>query len=121
MQQPDLYDRDRKTQAVGIITMDSEISEYRADFGKWLRRNWFIYLDFEKRALRLVNAGRENYSSKTICCVIRYDSALRANDDEYKINDKFTADLGRLFEDMNPAHKGFFRMRVRRIEGVANV
>jgi len=117
MYQVDLYERSRKTEALAIV---SSGDDYHPDFYEYLKSNWHIYLAFENRALQLVKRGFQNYSSKTIVCVLRFESDAREIEpnknykSQFKIRDQFTADLSRIFEDMNPQQEGFFRQRVRR-------
>ena len=114
--QTDLFDRSRKTEALAIVSFNEE---YSADFKTWLADNWHIFLAFERRALRLINIGMKHGGAKAIIENIRWQSVLAERESEFKCNNNRTADLSRLFEDMNKKHQGFFRMRVRRVDNKA--
>ena len=112
MNQPDLFDKSRKTEAISIVSCGDD---YRAEFREWIKKNWFIYLAFERRALRAVRVGFHHAGAKAIVENIRWQSGLAERDSEFKINNIFTSDLARLFEAMNPDHEGFFRQRIRKV------
>ena len=114
MYEQDLFDKTRKTEAVNMLTASPE-EDYSKKFINWVKQNWHIYLAFEKRALRLIRAKAKNAGAKSIVENIRWQSLLAEADQEFKINNNYTADLARLFEFMNPKYKGFFRQRIRRV------
>lgn len=112
--QPDLWDASRKAQAIAIAEAGGG-EYYRTDFAAWLRKNWTIFLSFERRALRLILAGRTHCGPGMIFESIRYASSLRECDSEFKLNTNYKSCCALLFEAMHaPQHQGFFRKRIRR-------
>ena len=61
-------------------------------------------------AIGLIRAGRQYYGAKAIFETMRYNSIIGGNGD-FKINNNYVSRYARLFERMNPSHKGFFRKR----------
>lgn len=84
---------------------------YRMDFREWLVANWPIWLAFCERADALREMRREHYSADAILHVIRYETDLREREPTYKVNNSFSADLGRLYNAV--AGVEFFRTRER--------
>ena len=111
MIQTNLFDKSRKTEAIAIA---SGGDDYSACFQKWIQDNWPIYLRFERLAFVAVQRKFKHYSSKTIVDHLRWNSDMREQNSEFKINNSRTPDLARLFEAMNPNHVGFFRSRIRK-------
>jgi hypothetical protein len=85
--------------------------KYRPDFAGWLEKNWHVYKEFQRRADRVWAAGRRHYSARTICEVIRHDSAIRELDGEFKINNNRVPDLARIYCEANTHHMGLFAFR----------
>jgi hypothetical protein len=87
---------------------------FMPDFADWLRSNLHVWECFEREALRVWNAGRRHYSSRTLWEVMRHESATRAaNDGEWKLNDRRAPDVARLFLLLNPDKPEFFETRGR--------
>ena len=72
------------------------------EFDKWLIENNHIWRAFENEALKVVRAGYEHYSARTIIEVLRHHSALREKDGTWKINDHITPWLARHFLSTYP-------------------
>ena len=72
------------------------------EFDKWLTDNNHIWRAFEREALRVVRAGYEHYSARTIIEVLRHHSSLREKDGTWKINDHITPWLARHFLSIYP-------------------
>ena len=71
-----------------------------------------IYAEFEKIAMQLINRGYKRLSSKFICEIIRYNTMISAKDDNFRINNNYTADYARLFEMTNKQYFGYFSKRL---------
>ena len=108
MTQLDLFS-DRKKTALIFVTTRPEL--FRDDFGEWLAGHFFIYQEFERRALRLWNAGRRRYGARSIWESMRYDSLIGELNGDFKLNDHRPPCLARLFMLMNPKCDSFFETR----------
>ena len=84
-------------------------------FEKYHLENPRIYERFEKIALSKIAAGYKHFGAKRIVEVIRFDTGIAGND-TFKINNNYTADLSRMFEQRNPKHIGFFEKRERKVK-----
>ena len=73
------------------------------------KRNPHIYQAFERRAL-LIAGKRWRFGAQAIFETLRWES-LVGGDEEFKINNSYTAYYVRLFEHKHPEHKGFFVKR----------
>ncbi len=78
-------------------------------FKVYHRKNPHIYEAFEKLSLQ-VSKTRSNFAVRNIFGKLRWDSAIRG-DDNFKINENYSAYYGRLFEHRNPHLNGFFRKK----------
>jgi hypothetical protein len=88
--------------------------KFKPDFGEWLKSNLHVWERFETEALRVWNAGRRRYSSRTLWEVMRHETAVRAaNDGDFKLNDHRAPDVARLFLLLNPDKPDFFETRGR--------
>jgi hypothetical protein len=93
------------------IFVECKPDEFWPGFAGWLADNFPIYLEFERRALALWKAGRTHYGHRSLWEVVRYETALRERDGEFKLNDHFTKSAAKLFCMMNPACDGMFEFR----------
>ncbi len=83
----------------------------RETFEQYQERNPRIYKEFVHYAMELINAGETRIGSKAIFERIRWQSKIERND-EFKINNNFTADYARKFEQDFPHFEGIFEKRV---------
>lgn len=100
---------DRKYTASTFVRSRPEM--FRPDFMEWLQESWFIYEEFERRALQLWRAGRRHYGARSIWETMRYDSAIGELRGEWKLNDHRPPCVARLFMAMNQNCNGFFETR----------
>jgi hypothetical protein len=84
-----------------------------SEFDKYDNDNPHIWRAFERIALNLISNGRDHYSAKAIFEVIRYETAIRGND-EFKLNNDFTSGYARKFIAKYPQYKNFFELRERK-------
>jgi len=98
-----------KTQLRGLCFAHSE--HFRSGFLSYLNENWHLWEGFSQRAFQMVKTGRSHYSAKTIIQVLRFHTDLTEVNSEFKVNDKWAADFGRLFMLRHPEHKGFFKTK----------
>ena len=87
-------------------------SDYPPGFHRWLQtaQGQLIWREFEKRALQM-SAFRDRYSARTICEVIRWDTALRGGDD-FKLQNNWIPGLARHWLSIHGRlYPGFFQLR----------
>ena len=80
-------------------------------FEQYQERNPRIYKEFVHYAHQLIMAGQNKIGSKLIFERIRWESKIERRD-EFKINNNFTADYARKFEQDFPHFAGIFEKRV---------
>jgi len=83
-------------------------------FFKFHDENPHVYKEFERRALLLINKGRRHFGAKAIFEAMRFDWAATTTDEEFKLNNNYTAYYARMFEDKHPDYVGFFEMRTQK-------
>lgn len=83
----------------------------RETFEQYQERNPRIYKEFVHYAYQLISAGQTKIGAKAIFERIRWESKIERND-EFKINNNFTADYARKFEQDFPHYEGIFEKRV---------
>lgn len=76
--------------------------------------NPHVYIEFEKRALQLINAGRRHFGAKAIFEAMRFEWAATTTDEEFRLNNNYTAFYARIFENKHPEYAGFFEMRTQK-------
>ena len=82
------------------------------EFLDWLPENLTVWNAFVEQTFLVIKKGFKHYSSKTIVEFLRHHTAIRSNNDEFKINNNYTAYLSRLFDLAYPKHSGLFKYRV---------
>lgn len=85
-----------------------------AVFGLWLGNNDHIYTRFKQLAHQIRDSGRPHYSSKMLVNVLRWETDLIDSEEEFKVDDKYQALLGRMLEWEDNSFIGFFKRRVRK-------
>jgi hypothetical protein len=88
--------------------------QFPEEFLDWLRDNQHIWVGFVSEASKVINAGFQHYSARTIVHVLRHHSALAERGSEWKINNNVSPYLGRLFALVYPQHATLFEFRVTR-------
>lgn len=73
--------------------------------------NTQIWLEFQKYAFQLINAGNEKIGAKQIFERIRWDSMIVRGRNKFKVNNNFSPYYARKFEEVFPIYKGIFSMR----------
>jgi hypothetical protein len=89
--------------------------------GKWSKENFKIhcrenpqiYEMFKHYALRAAKV-RNHYSAKTIFHIIRWQTQIKENNSDFKIDDGWISHYARRFMDDHPEYEGFFETRIRR-------
>jgi len=93
---------------------DQSQSDIEKRFFKFHDENPHVYKEFERRALLLINKGRRHFGAKAIFEAMRFDWAATTTDEEFKLNNNYTAYYARMFEDKHPDYVGFFEMRTQK-------
>ena len=83
----------------------------RETFESYQARNPRLYKEFVHYAFELINAGETKIGSKSILEQIRWQSKIKRID-EFKINNNYSADYARKFEQDFPQFAGIFEKRV---------
>ena len=83
----------------------------RETFEEYQARNPKIYEEFVKYAKELIKAGEKKIGSKSIFERIRWESKIKKIG-EFKINNNYSADYARKFEQDFPHFAGIFEKRV---------
>jgi hypothetical protein len=109
---PDHYrDMEQERRRPAFIFIDCKPRAFRTDFGGWLKENFHVYREFERRADLLWRAGRRHYGARSIWETMRYDSAIGELSGDWKLNDHFPPCCARLWMMAHPGCDGFFETR----------
>ena len=74
-----------------------------------------IYRSFRAYSMRAIRSGRK-FGAKAIFEIMRWQTGVRSNTDEFKINNTFISYYVRLFELDHPEHTKYFKKRVLKNE-----
>lgn len=88
-----------------LCKTDADIPE---EFCNWLGRNLHVWTAFEAEALRVIERGFKHYSSRTILYYLRHYTAVAEDQSKFKLTDRYTPYLSRLFALVHPEHKQLF-------------
>lgn len=100
-----------KTDAEILRIANAHSGCFDKKFSSWITKNLHVFAVFHDLADRLWRAGRTKYSSRTIGEKMRFDHAVREADGEFKLNNNYTPDLGRLYCLLNPDRVELFAYR----------
>lgn len=101
----------RLRRASEIIMASPE--HFESEFYAWLADNWHVYLAFEKIANETSKVVG-HYGAKCIWEVMRYNSTVKEQNSDFKLNNNWSYSCARLYVALNPSQKGFFNFRVRK-------
>ena len=82
-----------------------------ADFVSYHARNPQIYEAFKRITLRAIAKGYNYWSAKGVFEIIRWETKVQADEEDFKINNNYTPFYARMFCMDFPSHKEFFRKR----------
>jgi hypothetical protein len=82
-----------------------------AKFVEYHKENPQIYQAFKRIANEAIGKGHKNLSAEFIFNVIRWQTGVEANGDEFKVNNNYKAFYSRLFMEEYPEYNDFFRTR----------
>nr|BAR33882.1 hypothetical protein [uncultured Mediterranean phage uvMED] len=81
-------------------------------YRKWVPVNQTVISGYENYALELKRFGdRDRYSIVAITERLRWDSYLRQDGEEYKLNNNYSAPIARTLMALNPELRGMFQTR----------
>ena len=83
----------------------------RETFESYQARNPRLYKEFVHYTHQMIGAGQTKIGAKAIFERIRWESKIERND-EFKINNNYSADYARKFEKDFPHFAGIFEKRV---------
>lgn len=94
-----------------LDAMDNAVAMHlHDDFLTWLDENWSIWTEFCDLANLVRARGRSHWSARAILHVLRWNRMVRdASDATWKINNKWSAPMARLYNHM--AGFDFFQER----------
>lgn len=85
---------------------------YPDGFWHWLRHNEHVYKAFKVKALSMALTGREHYSARCICEVIRWETEIQDSEVEWKLNNNYIPGMARLWmREYGDRFSKFFRLR----------
>ena len=73
--------------------------------------NPHVYDLFQQYTHEAINSGAKKCSPWLIIGRIRWETAIKTTDDDFKISNDYIAFYSRLFMSWNPRHEGFFRTK----------
>lgn len=94
-----------------LLTAHTHIATFTTEFLAWLPENLHVFAAFEAEALAIARRGIRHYSARTIIEVLRHHSALHQAGGAWKLCDRKTPYLARLFALLHPQHAGLFEFR----------
>ena len=108
-------DRPLSQRGVRQPTLISAEDKATIRFNEYMAAHPEIYAGFRDIALRLYRAGVRHYGSKAIVEVLRYETAIRAHGEPFKIDNSMTSRLARQLAGNDPIRfKDFFSFRTLR-------
>ena len=124
MTQLSIFDAPDPLAPLPIRVMRVNANRFTDEFMAYLPENLHVFAAFEREAMRIVARGWKHYSARTIVEVMRHNSAVAEAAGEFKLCNRKTPYLARLFALLHPAHADLFEFReakaVRRLsEGCA--
>lgn len=87
------------------------ITHLEKKFRDYHLNNPHVWREFEKLSWQLIRAGRTRFGAQMIIEVMRWNTAISAENDEFKINNNYAAHYARMFMAKYPQYRGFFTTR----------
>lgn len=100
--------------ALELIQSDRCPYAFSPGFPAWLAKNWHVYVEFERVAVRLSEVTKHG-SAYAIWETLRYRTAVGELDSAFKLNNLYRADCSRLAAILQPRLIDFFERRRRGI------
>lgn len=83
----------------------------KKSFKEYHGENPQIYAEFKKIAIGLIKRNNKHIGARNVIEVIRYHTLISGND-QFKVNNNYSADYARLFEKDFPEYEGIFLKRL---------
>lgn len=94
-----------------VSAMRAHADRFTDEFIEYLPHNLHVFRAFEREAMKVVARGWKHYSARTIVEVLRHTSALAEVGGSFKLNDRNTPFLARLFALLHPQYANLFEYR----------
>ena len=91
-------------------------TEHYTWFKEYHNENPHIYEFFKRYALRCIERGFKHLSAEFIFNVIRWETPIKAGDEDFKINNNAKPFYSRLFMQEYPQYEGFFKKRTSKAD-----
>jgi len=102
--------------------MKTLFDELETDQFKWFKeyhkQNPLIYEYFKRYTFKSIERGFKNLSAEFIFNIIRWETPVKANGDDFKVNNNAKPFYSRLFMKEYPQYEGFFRKRSSKADEV---
>jgi hypothetical protein len=85
------------------------------NFQKYHAENQHIYQEFKRLAKMLISRNCKRIGAKQIFEYIRFQTMISGNDG-WKLNNSYSSDYARLFEEEHPYWVGYFQKRVCKVK-----
>lgn len=79
--------------------------------GLTVANNLPLFREFITQSLRVVYAGRNHYSARTIIEAIRHETMIADNDRQFKVNNNIAPSMSRIAMELFPILNGLFETR----------
>ena len=96
-------------------TPNSQPLTIQERFEAFHKSNPHVYNELCNLARQLKARGRERYGIKSLFEALRWHKAMQTSDEEFKLNNNFTAFYARLLMAQEPELDGFFEVREQKV------
>lgn len=97
------------------IGLFDAVPEEESAFQIYHRENPQIYEEFKRFSLQIANRNRKKFGAQAVIERMRWESFVVGNDD-FKVNNNYSAYYSRLFMKDFPEFEGFFRTRTAKAD-----
>lgn len=103
--------------ALALAELHRRAGDYDPEFVSWLKANWPLWTAFCRIADDVRSTGHSNYSARAVFHVLRYETLMReravtrSGTPLFKINNRWSASMSRLYNGMSREREGFFFTR----------
>ena len=87
-------------------------------FEEYHKENPQIYEYFKRYAFKSIERGFKHLSAEFIFNIIRWETPVKTNGDDFKVNNNAKPFYSRLFMKEYPKYEGFFRKRSSKADEV---
>jgi len=90
--------------------------KFNEKFDQFDNDNPKIWEMFERFTFELISKGRNRHSARDVIHRIRWETALKTDDPNFKVNDHWSPCYARKFHKVHPRYDGFFSVRPSRAD-----